>query len=178
MGSIAWHEQKIAEIRGRNRGKGAKKKERKVPNRGRVTVKYDFLKYIRVVLKWATANSDLTRPQIELMLYLYCEGVFSKRQYHDYHKIIGMYEQKTLDILTEKGWVTLFKPANKDTKEPDLYTLTHSSKKFCAKIHRLCCGVEEIPTEARHNKLAEKGGKRIDDYYMHMIKKMNGDMSE
>lgn len=182
IGTIAYHEEKINEIRKRHakaRGKVAKKYvSNKIPNRGKVSIKYDFLKYIRVVMRWAVENSTLNRPQIEALLYLYCMGTFSKKQFHDFHKTLGMYEQKTLDKLSKEGWVTLWRPANKKTKEHALYSLTHKAKLFCAKIHKICCGEEEIPTDEIRNKLAGNTGKRIDTYYMEMIKKMNKDKSD
>lgn len=182
IGTIQWHEDQINLIRERHakaRGKVAKKYiSHKIPNRGKVSVKYDFLKYLRVVMRWATENSGLSRPHVEVLLYLYCMGTFSKKQFHDFHKTLGIYEQKTLDNLSKEGWIALWRPASKKTKEHALYSLTHKGKLFCAKIHNVCCGEDEIPIEETRNKLAGNTGKRIDTYYMEMIKKMNKDKSK
>lgn len=175
QGTIAWHEAQIEKIRSRSRGKNQKKDKEPIPNRGKVSIKYDFLKYIRVVMKWAVENSTLTRPQIELILYLYGMGTFSKKQFQEYHKTVGMYEQKTLDHLTEEGWIILWRPANKKKKEHALYTISHSGKLFCTRVHKICCGLEEITTDPKYNKLASNKDKRINSYYMDIIKKMNLD---
>ena len=176
QGTIAWHEAQIDKIRSRKRGKPVKK-EKDIPSRSKINIKHDFLKYIRIVMKWAVENSELNRPHIEALLYLYGCKTFSKKQFHDFHKTIGMYEQKTLDTLTKEGWVTLWRPAHKAKKIHALYTLSHKGKLFCSRIHRVCCGLEEIPTEETKNKLAGDTGKRIDTYYMDMIKRMNKDKS-
>lgn len=177
QGTIGWHEAQIEKIKSRKRGK-AKKKEKVIPNRGKVSVQHDFLKYIRIVMRWAVENSTLNRPHVEALLYLYGCGTFSKKQFQDFHKTIGMYEQKTLDTLTKEGWVVLWRPAQKSKRIHALYTLSHKAKLFCSKIHKVCCGLEEIPTEETKNKLAGKTGKRIDTYYMDMIKRMNRDKAE
>ena len=180
IGTIKWHQDKIDEIRARNRGrnKPAKKKKIDIPNRSKVKTNYDFLMYIRIVMRWAVENSNLTKPQIEILLYLYGCGTFSKKQFHDYHKTLGIYEQKTLDMFTREGWIVLWRPAQKSKKMHALYTLSHKAKIFCSKMHKICCGVEEIPTDEVRNKLAGNTGKRIDTYYMDMIKRMNKNKSD
>ncbi len=178
IGTIAWHTEQIEKIRARNRYVPKKKEKegvKDIPRRKKqkADVKYDFLMYIRIVMRWAVTNSNLNRRELEMLLYLYGLGTFSKRQFHDFHKTMGMYEQKTLSILTEKGHIMLWRPANRKTKEHALYTLTHGSKLLCSRVHRICCGLDTIPVEEISNKLAGDTGKRIDGYYMAMIKKMN-----
>ena len=152
-----------------------KEKRKTIPKpRLKSRSEYDFLKYIRVVFKWATENNPtLNRPQIELLLYLYSLGAFSKKEFTDYHKTISLYQQKTLDYFIKEGWVKVWRV--RKGKEHALYNLTRKAKTLCYRMHSISCGVEEIPESAVYNNLEKKGSKRINGYYMDIIKKMNSD---
>ncbi|NRA77252.1 MAG: winged helix-turn-helix transcriptional regulator [Pseudoalteromonas sp.] len=134
---------------------------------------YDFLQYVRIVMKWAMKNYDLSRPDIELILYLYPMGAFSIREFNRFHKTMRMYHFKTLDRFIEDGWIVMWRP--KKGKESALYTLTNKAKTMCSKMHKYCTGELSIPTNPRVNVLAGNTGVRMDGYYMEIIKKMNRD---
>lgn len=195
IGSLAWHKQRIKEIEEAKSkaGKlGAKsrvekhfsfkegygntqKMNTKPPTaRYRSRIEFDFLKYIRVVFKWAVENNpDLTRPKVEFLLYLYGLGAFSKKQFHDYHKLFGLYAVKALQEFEDGGWVVLWRP--RSTKQHALYVLTTKGKSLCSRMHRYCCGVDELPTNPVSNKMVRKDAPRINNYYLEAIKKMNND---
>ena len=146
--------------------------------RYRSRVEYDFLKYVRLVFKWAQENYGLTRPRLELMLFLYGTGAFSKKQFSDYHKTVGMYGDKNLDALIEEGWVSVWRPANPKERIHKLYTLSQKAKLMCNKMHKYSCGVEEIPLTPERNILVQnKEEKRINGYYLDAIKRMNLDQA-
>jgi len=192
IGTIAWHEDQIKQIRATHSKKAkaqhAKKRAEKkykyqdhTPTtlkkplpRYRSRIEYDFLKYVRIVFKWALENNkDLNRPNLELLLYLYGVGAFSKKQFNDYHKLLGLYAIKTLTEFEENGWIKLWR-AQKG-RQHALYTLTQKGKILCNKMHRYSCGVEEIPENPVSNDMMKKGSPRINGYYMDMIKRMNKD---
>lgn len=157
-------------------GNTIKKHTKKPYPRYRSRVEYDFLKYVRLVFKWAQENYELSRPRLELMLFLYGTGAFSKKQFNDYHKTVGMYADKTLGDLMDEGWITQWRPANKSKKIHALYTLTQKAKIMCNKMHKYSCGAEEIPLSRDKNILVQnKDEKRINGYYLDAIKKMNKD---
>lgn len=187
MGTIAWHQYHIDRLSAL-RSKAAKSvtkkegnsedvmvEERKQPNtRYRSRVEYDFLKYIRVAFRWAGENHpNLTRSQIELLLYLHGLGAFSKNQFDDFHKLIGIYSIKTLDKFQDEGYIKVWRTSDK--KSHRLYALTQKSRSLCSKLHRICCGVEDISLNPLNNKMIRPDAPRINTYYLDMIKKMNAD---
>lgn len=198
IGSIKWHEEKIAEKRAKKAkaGKvGSKarndkhfnfkegygntfKTPRKNPKpRYRSRVEYDFLKYIRIIFKWATDNyPELNRPQIEFLLYLYALGAFSRKQFDDYHKVIGLYSVKTLKKFEDEGWITKWRV--RKGKSHALYVLTHKAKLMCNKMHKFAAGTEEIPMNEVSNNMMREDSPRINKYYLDIIKKMNKDKAE
>lgn len=150
-----------------------KTRKKKPKPRHRSSRDYDFLQYIRPVFKWATENSGLTRPQVELILYLYPKGVFTKKDFYDYHKILGMYQIKTFQMMVKDGFIVTWRPKKRGQKA--LYSLTNKAKQMCDKMHKFLTGEKEIPINSRNNVLAQDGRPRIDNYYMTVIKKMNKD---
>lgn len=190
--TIAWHEAEIRKIRKRYSDK-AKKQHAKtrdefkegynntaktnIPKpkpRYRSRIEFDFLKYIRVVFKWAVDNyPDLTRPEVELLLYLYGVGAFSRKQFNDFHKLLGLYSIKTLRKFEDGGWIKLWRA--RKGREYALYTLTHKAKIMCSQMHKYSCGLEDIPLTVPANQMARKDAPRINNYYLDMIKRMNKD---
>lgn len=203
IGTLAWHEDCIRRIKEKHKQLGQKggnktaesktdkagihkseyaegygntqKGDRKKPTtRYRSRVEYDFLKYIRVSYKWALDNHpSLTRSQIDLLLYLYAEGAFSKNQFDEYHRLIGIFAVKTLQKFQDEGYVKLWRASDK--KVHRLYTLTQKGKVLCNKIHRICIGDEEVSMNPLVNKMLRKDKPRINTYYLDMIRRMNSD---
>lgn len=132
---------------------------------------YDFLQYIRIVFRWALSNhEDLNRGKLEMLLYLYPKGAFSFSEFYKFHKTVSLYQRKTLDELMKAGYIMVWRP--KTGNEVALYSLTNKAKKLCDSMHKYCVGEEELPTDFS-NKLFDKGGKRINNYFADMIKDMN-----
>ncbi len=133
---------------------------------------YDFLQYIRIVMKWAVENSGLRKSEVELLLYLYPKGVFTKYDFARIHRTMGIYQIKTLKRMRKEGWINLWRRSSKGI--PSLYCLTQKGKTLCNKMHKYCTGDLKITTNPTYNKLARKDDSpRIYNYYMHVIKEMN-----
>lgn len=130
---------------------------------------YAFLKYIRPTFKWAKVFSGLSRAKIELLLYLYDEGTFTKRKFNQFHKIIAIYEFKTFDELIKKGFIVMWRDKKKN--QSALYALTERGKIMCAKMHKILIGEMDVPETAI--KTLSKSDVRMDGYYMNVIKTMN-----
>ena len=190
MGTIAWHKymiKKKSKIYSKNaksreyvnKDKGTdkehmyKRTSKKPKSRYASRIQYDFLMYIRVVYKWAQDNSGLSRGNLELLLYLYGIGAFSKKQFHDFHKLVGLYQDKKMRELIEQGWIKMWRPADAKKKQYALYTLTHRGKHLCSSMHKYLVGDAEIPTLPSKNKMMREGAPRINNYYMDIVKRMN-----
>jgi hypothetical protein len=190
-GSLTWHRQQVARLEKERESKLKVKRAKKAGYkdgygntikintktpypRYRSRIEYDFLKYIRVVFKWAADNyPELNRPEVEFLLYLYGVGAFSKKQFNDYHMLLGLYSIKTLKKFEKDGWIKLWRTKNGKTHA--LYTLTHKAKMMCSKMHRFSAGVEEIPMNPVSNAMAKEDAPRINNYYLDIIKRMNKD---
>lgn len=147
-----------------------KKTNKKVDSPIRISRGYTFLQYIRLVYRWATSNYDLNRSQLELLLYLYGEGLFTRYNFSQSHQMIGLMENITFKSFMEKGWIILYK--EKTSKSPRLYTLSDKGKKLCARMHKMLMGEDTIPETARYNKMVTSE-LRVDEYFMKAAQKLN-----
>lgn len=135
----------------------------------RTNREYNFLQYIRPVFKWAVSNTGLPRPRVEMLLYLYSKGTFTKTEFYNYHKIVGIHQLKTFDEFINNGYMTVWRDKKKGRSA--LYSLTNKAKIMCAKMHKMLVGDMDIPSIKNND--PSKPEARINGYYMDVIKKIN-----
>ena len=132
---------------------------------------FSFLQYLRIVMHWAKRNSGLTRPHIELLLYLHPLGIFTKNDFAFFCRVIQVYQIKLFKTFLAEGWIKEWRSAKPNKKQSALYCLTPKGETLCTRIHKMCLGEEPIP-EGESNNISQSS-RPIDKYYMDIIKKMN-----
>jgi len=138
-------------------------------------VTYDFLQYMRIVRRWARTSGDILPNDLDMLLYVYPKGFFTKRQFYDYHRIIGIYQDITFTRMRKEGWITLWRTyRGGKKKEAALYTVTNKGKQLCNKMHKMCLGEIEIPT----TQISKNEDTRQHGYILNAIKKINKERRE
>jgi hypothetical protein len=135
--------------------------------------KYNFLKYYRVVRVWAAKAHNLSSPDLELLLYLNGEGIFSKVYITDYNKSID-WTRTRFESLLEKGWLTFYR--HSFTSSPDkaaLYKLSRKGKLMCSSLHRKLLLLEKIPPYSRHNPEYASDQSNYAKQHRKQVKKFN-----
>lgn len=150
-------------------------KQRRRPVEYRQNIQYDFLQYIRIVYKWATANHNVTRGELELMLYLNPIGLFGKNDFAFFYRTVSLYQKKGLQNMIDKGWIVQWRENKK--RERALYTLSTKGKTLCSRVHKMCVGEEPIP-ESNNNALVTDKKTAINKFYMDVVKNMNKKLNE
>lgn len=139
-------------------------------------VTYDFLKWIRVVFKWAKEHSGLNRPELEMLLYLYPIGPFTKAQFIDYHNTIGYTMPSTWKDHISNGWIREWRSGKRNMK--GLFDLTSKAKIVCSKMHQMCVGDMDVPTSRRSNPLNRQKDVKVNAHYTKLFKQMNAERAE
>ena len=111
-------------------------------------LKVDFLKYYRLVSRWAAKNNDLSVADLELLFYLDPIVYFTIEDF-------------------KTG--TLFYTWDKDHNK---YKISRKGKMLINKIYRILVGQEDLPSSARRNKIMKRG-TYIDKVYSQAIKEFN-----
>jgi hypothetical protein len=139
-------------------------------NYNRVEPRHDFLKYLRVVRYWVAKNYDLTYPELEMLLFLYSETLFSDRDIKKFQRIMNC-DANRFNKLIEDDWIVLWRENTKTEKA--LYNVSFKGKKLMAEVYKRLNMEKEITTDPRQNKVFSKDAGYMDRGYQKMIREMN-----
>ena len=131
---------------------------------------YNFLKYWRVVRKWALAKYDISQEELEMLLYLYDEDLFTRDMFVEFEGLLT-WDKKRFSDMQKKGWIIVWRP-NNGYKSKKLYTLSVGAKRMCSSVYKKLTQDEHIP-ENRQNNPIFRGNSYSDRMYRKMIRKMN-----
>ena len=132
----------------------------------RKTPSNDYLKYWRVVRYWVKAKYGLTTPDLEMLLFLYSEQIFTKDKFSDFKEIMS-WDKNRFERLRQEGWIIVWK--KREGKNKALYEVSHKGKKVVGMVYKKLNG-EEI---SERNPLFLKSANYMSKVYRNMIIEMN-----
>jgi|TARA_R110002153_G_C13102403_1_gene476724 hypothetical protein len=135
--------------------------------------KSDYLKYWKVVKQWARAKYNLGTADIEMMLFLYSEGLFTKFQFEEFNEIMSWDKNRFHKMLKDK-WIIKWR--ERQGRESTLYELGFSGKRVCASIYKKLNKEETIAEDRKNNPMFERSTEYSNKVYRKMIKKMNDEV--
>lgn len=135
---------------------------------------FDFLKYYRVVMYWASRQYDASKNDIELMFYLYNEKPFTKLKFEDFTYIMS-WDKKRFDNYLEKGWITEYAVRGElgRSNSLPLYRLSFQWKRRVKAIYDRLTFRNLISEEGKNCKIFRKKVSYQDKRYAKVIKEMN-----
>ena len=109
---------------------------------------HDFLKYWRIVRYWAKAKYEIGTADLDLILFLYSEKLFSEKDIARYESLMSwnMYRFPT---LLKDGDIIIWRKGK--TKTKNLYALSHRSKRMVISIYKKLLLLESISVDYRKN---------------------------
>lgn len=110
-------------------------------------MKYEFLKHWRVVRYLIKQQYNISQEELELLLFLYSEGRFTKDDFEWYTAIVP-WNPKRFKKLKDEGWIKSWGSNYK--KRRAVYCLTHKAKLMCARVYRLLLEEEAFPMSERN----------------------------
>ena len=138
-------------------------------NTSRRKPNYDYLKYWRTIRYWIKAKYRLTTPDIEMLLFLYSENMFTKTKFKRFEQIMS-WDVNRFDKLLRDDWIHVWR--KRKGKEATLYELTYKSKRIVTLIYKKLNG-EEIAETAHSNPLFRNDASYMDKVYRQSIVEMN-----
>ena len=112
----------------------------------------NLMKHYRIIRKWACKNNDLTDAELELLIYLDCIDLFTKKDFE-----AGTYtfswNNRRWGKLIKNEWIKVWRHRNRTTQKYNIYTLSFKGKQLINRIYRIMLGYDNIPTSERRNKL-------------------------
>ena len=129
----------------------------------------DCLKYWRVIRYFIKSKYGLTTPDLDMLLFLYSEDIFSKEKFKEFNELLP-WDKNRFNRLLRDGWIEVFRKSPKKYKT--LYDLSFKSQRVISSIYKKLSG-EEIPTDVKNNRMFAKNVKYSDKVYRNMIIEMN-----
>ena len=129
----------------------------------------DCLKYWRVIRYFIKQKYGLTTGDLDMLLFLYSEDIFSKEKFEEFDNLLS-WDEDRFDRLLRDGWIEVFRRRRKKFKT--LYGLTFKTQRVISSIYKKLSG-EEIPMAQTSNPIFAKNVKFTDKVYRKMIIEMN-----
>ncbi len=112
----------------------------------------NLMKHYRIIRKWACKNNDLTDAELELLIYLDCIDLFTKKDFE-----AGVYtfswNNRRWSKLLQNDWIKVWRHRNRTTQKYNIYTISFKGKQLISRMYRIMLGLDDIPTSERRNKL-------------------------
>jgi hypothetical protein len=133
----------------------------------------NLLKHYRIIRKWACKNNGLNNADLELLIYLDCIDLFTKKDFE-----MGVYsyswDNRRWNRLIKNDWVVVWRHRNRTTQKYNIYKVSFKAKQLINRIYKIILGEEDIPTSERRNSIM-KGNSYIDKVLQTSIYNVNRD---
>jgi len=133
----------------------------------------NLLKHYRIIRKWACKNNNLREADLELLIYLDCVDLFTKKDFE-----AGVYsyswDNRRWSRLLKDNWIVVWRQRNRTTQTYNIYKVSFKAKQLINRIYKIMLGEEKIPTSTRRNKII-KGNSYMDKVLTKSILDVNKD---
>ena len=134
-------------------------------------VKVDFLKYYRLVSRWACKENNISISDLELLFYLDPIKYFTIQDFKD-GTFYYNWDKMRFYRLQSQEWLTKVHKGNGRLGDHNKYTVSSKGQRLIARIYRILIGKEKLPESARRSKIMRKK-TYIDKVYAQAINKFN-----
>ena len=109
----------------------------------------NILKYYRLTRKWVCKTYGLNDADLELLIYLDCEGRFTRNEF-----IEGVYtyswDKHRWERLKREGWIEVWRHRNRTTIKYSIFKTSFKCSQVISRIYRILLGEEDPPFTERN----------------------------
>ena len=134
-------------------------------------VKVDFLKYYRLVTRWACKNYNLQIADLELLFYLDPILYFTIQDFKN-GTFYYCWDKDRFYRLQREEWITKIETGIGRKGMHNKYVVSSKGKRLIQRIYRILIDKEDLPESDQANKIM-KGESYSDKVYRQAIKKFN-----
>lgn len=136
---------------------------------------YDFLGEWAIVRRWAQVNYNLTRSELEMILFLHKRRLFTRADFAEYSKFM-QWDRDRFDRLLREDFIYIWR--KRGFGEANMYEISFKSKKMVTSIYKKLTGLEPIPVSPRRNKAFRKNAPFHQKTLSHAIVSFNDRFKE
>ena len=157
------------------RRKGAPK-TKITKTRKRVEPRIDMLKNLRICRYWAKSKYGLSIYDLEMMLFLYTEELFTRNQFEEYKNIMP-WQRQYFYKLKNAGLISQWR--KRHGNEAGLWELSFKGRGIIREFYKRLIGEVLISEKPHSNKCFDKRKQSYTDkVFAHATKKANKDTIE
>lgn len=104
-------------------------------------IKYNYLKYWRLVKYWAQVEMRLMETDVYMLLYIYAERPFTMTYFKTYDSTFT-HQHSRFDRFLREGYIVKFRQNYKTYGT--LYTISFKGKKICDDIYKILEGKKHV----------------------------------
>jgi len=119
---------------------------------------------------WAQTKYGIGTPELELMLYLYSEELFTYKQFDTYAKTIS-WQKRRFKKMREDGWIHEWRESSRQQKA--LYELSIKGKSLVRSVYKKLAGEETISESGNHNPIFKASATHSQQRIRPLIYKLN-----
>tara|TARA_R100000781_G_scaffold12946_1_gene11280 strand:- start:73 stop:522 length:450 start_codon:yes stop_codon:yes gene_type:complete len=134
-------------------------------------LKVDFLKYYRLVSRWATKNNNLSVADLELLFYLDPIQYFTIEDFKT-GTLFYSWDKERFYRLQKDGWINKTHFGRGRRGDHNKYKVSQKGKLLINKIYRILIDEEDLPSSAKRNSIMKRK-TYIDKVYSQAIKEFN-----
>lgn len=108
-----------------------------------------FLKYYRLVRKWASKQYEIQEASLELIIFLDTLGTFRRKDFEDGVYLYSWDKGRWTKLLKD-GWIVLWRGKNDRDRKYSIYKISIKGKIMISRIYRILMGEEDLPTSRRN----------------------------
>ena len=134
-------------------------------------VKVDFLKYYRLVSRWACKNNELSVADLELLFYLDPIIYFTIDDFKT-GTLFYSWDKERFYRLQKQGWIEKSHQGGGRRGDHNKYKVSYKGKYLINRIYKILIDEEDLPQSTKRNKIMKRE-TYIDKVYSQAIKKFN-----
>jgi hypothetical protein len=135
-----------------------KEEVQRQPRRFRRPPTHDYLKYYRVVRMWIKQRYSITQEDLDMLLFLYSERLFTKKRLDEYNMCFGWGEHR-YRRLKRDGWISEWLPSRPTKGGAAQMEVSYKGKVMIARFYRVLSGEEPITYDTHKAAFTSKHGK-------------------
>lgn len=131
--------------------------------------KSDYLKYWKVVRTFIKAKYGLSTSDLDMLLFLYNEGYFSKSDFNEFNQVLS-WDTGRFNRLHAKEWIITFRKGSGPRKP--IYEISFKGKKVIKSMYDKLEG-QEFPESRSANPMFRTNVPYTYKVHRNLIKKIN-----
>ena len=149
------------------------KKKIKFRERGyeRTIPSHNYLKHWRVVKYWVKKKYELSEADLEMLLFLYDEGLWGWRDFDDFQSIYP-WDNKRFYRLKENGWIREWRKRDSWRNIEALYEISAKGRRMCTEVYKKLSGETDFSEVAQKNPVFKRK-EYTDKVYSTRMAKIN-----